>query len=137
MAGRGVPEPGKLARRYEQLTGGPDRRRTYGQLREHLGFGRSEFDRLPWHDARMYVEYLAERTGQQTAEAADLAARSDGHHAPPDPVDPGLTAEQVDDPDAPAPPATEGAGATRPSWLSLPIRRAVVTSDDLGDDAVA
>lgn len=55
----GAVLPGRVAARYEALTGGPEGRRTYYLVRKHLGFTATEWDALPWWQQRMYVEELA------------------------------------------------------------------------------
>lgn len=102
-------EPGTHARRYEQLTGGVHRRRTYYAVRKVLHFARAEWDALPWHDQRMYLEELA----------ADLdGRRSDG-----DQIDETDEAQmRAGLPDPPEQQALPAGGSERPDWLRLPIK---------------
>lgn len=54
----GAVQPGKIDGRYDQLTGGEDQRRLYYTLLKLFKLTRSEWDEMPWHDQRMYVEQL-------------------------------------------------------------------------------
>lgn len=54
----GAVQPGKIDGRYEQLTGGDDQRRLYYTVLKIFHLTRQQWDELPWHDQRMYVEQL-------------------------------------------------------------------------------
>jgi hypothetical protein len=64
---------------------------TIGLVRERLGFSRAEFEALPWHDARGYLDYLRD--------TADRAAGRD----PDQQTDPGPAPPRVEEPE-PLPP---------------------------------
>lgn len=85
-------------------------------MRKVLTYGRAEWDALPWHDQKMYLDELA----------ADLDGQRSG--GPPDTIPAGPPTGQLPDPEPAAhldeaaeeAPAAEPA-STRPSWLTLPI----------------
>lgn len=54
----GAVQPGKIDGRYEGLTGGEDQRRLYYTLLKIFHITRQQWDEMPWHDQRMYVEQL-------------------------------------------------------------------------------
>jgi hypothetical protein len=54
----GAVQPGKIDARYELTTGGEDQRRLYYAVLKIFGLVRQEWDALPWHDQRMYIEQL-------------------------------------------------------------------------------
>lgn len=121
MAHRG-DEPGNRARRYEELTGGPQARFTKGAVRHLLHFGWEEWDALPWHQQRTYLEYLEG--------LAEGSARSGGQHVLIDPVRPDPRPLPIEDSDVPAAPpaAPPGASTTegvqqRPSWVGLQVKQ--------------
>lgn len=54
----GAVQPGKIDGRYEGLTGGEDQRRLYYTVLKLFHITRREWDDMPWHDQRMYIEQL-------------------------------------------------------------------------------
>jgi hypothetical protein len=113
---------------------------TYGVVAETFGWDRAKWDSMPWHDCRMYLDYLR-LTGRlggdgqpvSTPPPAQVASRS-------------LTTIAEDDypapPASPAPVPTEDGDAGRgpalpeflapqdsppsektPDWLNLPVRQ--------------
>lgn len=54
----GAVRPGKIEDRYEGLTGGEDQRHLYYTVLKLFHITRREWDDMPWHDQRMYVEQL-------------------------------------------------------------------------------
>ena len=56
----GAVRPGKIESRYEGLTGGEDQRRLYYTVLKLFRITRQQWDEMPWHDQRMYIEQLNE-----------------------------------------------------------------------------
>lgn len=54
----GAVQPGKIDERYELITGGEDQRRLYYVVLKIFGLTRQQWDVIPWHDQRMYIEQL-------------------------------------------------------------------------------
>lgn len=67
----GAVRPGKIDARYEQLTGGEDQRRLYYTVLKLFRITRQEWDALPWHDQRMYVEQLNKDPEYNDDESSD------------------------------------------------------------------
>ena len=60
MGRRAVAEPGIRSRRYELITRSEQQRTLWYLVRRHLGFTRSEWEALPWHDQLVYMEGILE-----------------------------------------------------------------------------
>lgn len=54
----GGARPKRLEERYEDVAGPFPARQTHYLARRHLGFLPAEFDALPWHERRMFIEGL-------------------------------------------------------------------------------
>ncbi len=58
MAHRGSGRPKRLEERYLDLIGDEDEEASYYLVKRKLGFGPDEWDALPWHHKRMYLNGL-------------------------------------------------------------------------------
>lgn len=68
--------PGRLSDRYESLTGGRSGRLTYYVIRKRLSFSGPEWDELPWHFQRLYMELLHEELEAEAEQSEDGVTRT-------------------------------------------------------------
>lgn len=101
---------------------------TQGVIRERLGFTRAEWDALPWHEARGYLEYLEETAARAAGRDPDQSPTA-GQEPPPRVEEPDPVQRALDAVDPPAPvedydPADDDAEPLGPAVLP------VLTFDD-------
>ncbi len=82
MAPGGAERPGKVAARYDALTGGRNGRATYYLLARRLKILPSQFDAEPWWSQRLLLEEM-----KRDLEAEEKASRGKGGKGTPQRVD--------------------------------------------------
>lgn len=69
-----------MEHRYDTLSGGANGRAARYAIRKHLGYGKKEWEQLPWDERRTFLEELIrngdlELVEEETVDLDDLASK--------------------------------------------------------------
>jgi hypothetical protein len=74
----GAVRPGRRDLRYDAVTGGENQRAIYYLVRRKLGYGPADWDALPWHHQRMFLDGLTKELEDPENPSEPTGPETDG-----------------------------------------------------------